>query len=472
MIIDVRSHEEGPAPPRTRRRRSGMTSQVLVPFEGESSGVGELTWGQLDIWAAMQRQQSSLGVGGAFPLPPGTTVADVAADLRFLMSRHESLRTRLRFAADGHPQQVVAKSGQAHLTVIDPGDGDPAEIAAALHARYEDENFDYVRDWPIRWAVLAKDGIATHLVTIICHLAIDAMGAMVILDDLASRAPMTGEASGPVTALQPRDLAEVQRTAAALRQNSAALRYWERTLLGIPARRFAGSADKRSPRYWQATYNSAASYLAIQLLTDRAGTSTSTVLLAAFAVVLARVTGSNPAVVQVVVDNRFRRSLANVVSPLCTSVPCVIDVADCTFEEVIRRVGRASMNAYKMAYYNPLERADLEARISQERGEVIELSCYFNDRRIKSLQEPDNTELPAAADLRPALRHSTLTWGWQRDRPCDTCFLSVNNAAEIVSYEMYADTYYLSPADIEACLRGLEEVIVEAALGLPSGAVT
>jgi len=447
-----------------------MTSQFLVPFDGERSGAGELTWGQLDIWAAMQRQQSSLGVGGAFPLPPGTTVADVAADLRFLMSRHESLRTRLRFAADGHPQQVVAKSGVAHLAVIDPGDADPAQVAASVHARYEDENFDHVRDWPIRWAVIAKNGFATHLVTIICHLAIDAMGAMALLDDLASRDPATGEAQRPVTELQPLDLAEMQRSPAVLRQNSAALRYWERTLWSVPARRFADSTDKRSPRYWQATYNSTASYLAMQFLTDRTGMSTSTVLLAAFAVVLTRITGSNPAVIQVVVDNRFRRSLANVVSPLCTSVPCVIDVADCTLEEAVARAGRASFNAYKMAYYNPLERAELEARISKERREVIDLSCFFNDRRIKSLQEPDNEYLPAAADLRPALEHSTLTWGWRRDRPCDRCFFSVNNASEALCYELYADTHYLSPADIEACLRGLEAVIVEAALGLTAGA--
>jgi hypothetical protein len=37
-----------------------MTKQILVQFTGEGSGVGDLTWGQLDIWAAMQRENSSL----------------------------------------------------------------------------------------------------------------------------------------------------------------------------------------------------------------------------------------------------------------------------------------------------------------------------------------------------------------------------------------------------------------------------
>jgi hypothetical protein len=441
-----------------------MTRQILVSFDGERSGAGELTWGQLDIWAAMQRQQSSLSVGGAFPFPPGTTVADVASDLRFLMCRHDSLRTRLRFAADGRPQQVLSRSGEIALEVIDPGDADPAQLAAALYSRYEEKVFDYVSEWPIRWAVIARESVATHLVTVISHLAIDGMGAMALLADLGRRDPVTGRAHGPVTAPQPLELARRQAFPAARRQNSAALRYWERTLRSIPARRFTGSACGPGPRYWQATYDSAASYLAIKVLAARNRTSTSTVLLAAFAVVLTRITDSNPAVIQVVVDNRFRRDLAEVVSPLCTSIPCVIDVADATFDEVIARAWGSAINAYKLAYYNPVERAELEARIGAERGEEIDVSCFINDRRMSSRQEPGGEPLPAPGDLRAALPHSTLSWGWRRDRPCDTCFLSINNVPGTLSCELYADTRYVSPADMEACLRGLESVVVGAAL--------
>jgi hypothetical protein len=440
-----------------------MTQQILVSFEGTSSGIGELTWGQLDIWAAMQRQRSSLCVGGAFPLPPGTTVTKIAADLRFLMCRHDCLRTRLRFAADGRPLQVVSRSGEVPLDVIDPGNADPADIAAAIHAHYEDQVFDYVREWPIRWAVIAKGTVATHLVSAISHVAIDGMGALVLHNDLARRDPVTGRANGPVTALQPLELARQQRTPAARRSSSAALRYWERTLRSIPARRFAVSADQRSPRYWQATYHSPASYLAVQKLASRSRASTSAVLLAAYAVMLSRIAASHPAVIQVVADNRFHRGFAEMASPLATSIPCVIDVAGAAFDEVVARAARTTLNAYKLAYYNPVERAELEARIGQERGEAVDVSCYFNDRRMSSRTEPAEGQQPTAREVRAALPRSVLTWGWQRDLPCDTCYLSLNNVPGTLCYELYADTRYLPPADMEACLRGLEVTVVDAA---------
>ena len=53
-------------------------------------------------------------MGGARALPPGQTVADVAAGLSFIMSRHQALRTRLRFGPDGQTQQVVHASGDDH----------------------------------------------------------------------------------------------------------------------------------------------------------------------------------------------------------------------------------------------------------------------------------------------------------------------------------------------------------------------
>jgi hypothetical protein len=448
-----------------------MTKQILVQFTGEGSGVGDLTWGQLDIWAAMQRESSSLSLGGAFPLPPGTTVDDVAADLRFLICRNTSLRTRIRRAADGRLEQAVEKSGEIALEVVDPGDADPGEVAAALFARYEDKVFDHFSEWPIWWSVVGRRGAATHLVTLISHLATDGMGAMSMLADLASRDPETGRARGPVTALQPLEIARRERAPAARRQSSAAMRYWERTLRAIPARRFAAPADPQSPRYWQASYDSPAALGATQLLAVRTQASTATVLMAAWAVVLTRVTGRSPAVIQVLVNNRFRRDLADVVTPLCISIPCVIDVAGATFDEVVAQAWSRAVNAYKLSYYDPTERDKLIARIERERGETIDISSFVNDRRMRISHEPEAGQpLPAAGDLLAALPRSTLTWGKRRDQSCERSFLHVNDVADSLSLELWADTRYLGPGDIEACLRGVEATVVEAALDPAAGA--
>jgi hypothetical protein len=51
-----------------------------------------------------------------------------------------------------------------------------------------------------------------------------------------------------------------------------------------------------------------------------------------------------------VVNNRFRRGFAEMVSPLCHASLCVIDVADITVDEAFARAWRSALSAYKYAY--------------------------------------------------------------------------------------------------------------------------
>jgi hypothetical protein len=440
-----------------------MAEQILVSFEGDGSGVEELTWGQLEIWPAMQLQRSSFSIGGWLPVPPGRSIDDIADDLRFVMSRHSSLRTRLQFETDGSPRQVLARSGEISLRLIDAGDEDPEEVAAALHQRWTQQVFDYAREWPIRWAVILRQGVPAYLVSVICHVASDGEGVVAMLQDLAARDPQTGRAKGPVTAIQPLEQARLQRTPAVLRTGDAALAHCERLLRAMPARRFCDPADQQRPRYRQVFYDSAASHLAIQAIAARTGVNTSTVLLAAWAVALARVTGSNPSGVQVIVNNRFRRGFAEAVSPLCHASLCVIDVADATFDEAVARTWRSAMAAYKNAYYDPLRRAELIERVGRERGEEIDLACMVNDRRMQSRQEPAS-QPPGPREVEAARQQSLLTWGYQKDEPGEQCFLHINNVPGTLQYELLADTHFLSPAGMEAALRGAEAVVVQAAL--------
>ena len=374
-----------------------MSEQIVVPFGGDISGVGELTWGQWEIWPSLEESQTtSFSIGGWQELPPGRTAADVAADLRFIMSRHSALRTRVQFAADGRPQQAIAGSGEALLAVIDSGDADPAQVAADVHGRLDSRSaLDCASDWPVRWAVIVSRGAATHLVSLISHLAADGEGVRVILDDLARRNPVTGAAAGAVTAIQPLDLARLQATPAVTKQSDSALRHWERLLRMVPARAFPGPAGHGQPRYQQTFYDSPASFLGAQTIAARTDASTANVLLAAYAVAQARLTGSNPAVAQLVVNNRFRPGFKQVVSQLCHFGLCVIDVADITIDEAVRRARNSALGAFKIAYCDPLRRRELVARIGRERGAEPDIgTCFVNDRRMRDGQSPASS-LPA-----------------------------------------------------------------------------
>jgi hypothetical protein len=440
-----------------------MAERIYVSFEGEGSGVDEMSWGQRVIWGAMRMQDSSLSMGGARPLAEGTTVSDVAAAARFVLGRHQSLRTRLQFEADGRPLQVVSSSGEIPLEIVEAGDADPAGVAETLAATYKDTNFDYANEWPIRLGVVTHRGVPTHAAEVVCHLATDGFGMALLKDDLASQGGGTGPAGVPPDAMQPLEQARSQRTRATIRHCDAAMRYWERLLRAVPADRFGDWPDDGQPRCLRAVYDSPAVRLAIQAIAARTKVSTSQVLLAAFAVTLARLTGDNPVVALVLVNNRFRPGFADTVSPVSAPSLCVIDVADITFDEAVTRAWRSAMAGYKHAYYEPDQMWDLIRKVGKERGGEISLSYFFNDLRVRHREEPAGPAAPPA-HLRAARQRSTLAWGGETNGLCDRVFLYINDEPGTVSYEAWVDARYVPAADLEAALRGLEEVTVGAAL--------
>lgn len=425
-----------------------MITEIPVPFTGTGAGTDDLTWGQLRIWSAMTLSGTTVNMGGVTPLPPGVTLDWVVDLLRHLMSRHTTLRTKVT-RTDNGPRQTVAAAGVATLTVVD--DGDPNTV----RDRWRDTSFDSEREWPIRMAVIRHGDALTHLVVIYNQLALDQHGLDAMLADLAHR-------DEPVTAPQPLDLARQQRTPAARKTSDMALRHWEKLLRTVPARRFPESNDPRVPRYQEIAYRSPAAHLAAQAIAARTGTDTSAVLLAAFATALANVTGIRPVLTQLLFSNRFRPGMADVVGHLTQTGLCVLDVAGISFDEAVRRAGRATMSAGKNAYYDPRDRDELIAKLGAERGEPIDTSCYFNDRRTQNRQPP--TELPTADQIRSAIPDDTERFVAHVDRPTRKLFCHINDVPDTVDVLIRADTHHMAPADVSACLRGMAAVIVTSAL--------
>lgn len=439
--------------------------RIMVPFAGESGGAGELSWGQQEIWLAMQHQRSSLALGVAMPLPDGTTVESAAADLGFVVSRHQALRTTLLLRPDGPPRQRVAAAGEVPLEVIEAGDADPAAVAQATYQRYHDKLFDYEREFPLRYAVVTSHGTVTHQASVLCHIATDGLGIMAMARDAGARDPSTGAASGPVAALTPLDQARHQGTASEQRRSRATLRYWEGILRTIRPRRFGAQPAAGGPRYGQVLAELPDADLAARLLAARTGAGTSAVLLAAFAVALARVTGESLVVTQVVVSNRFRPGFADTVSPVNQAGLCVIDVAGVTFAQAVRRAGVAYMKAAKNAYYDPLAQREMIRRVSAERGEDIDISCFFNDRRLfAGVPRP----VPAAQEVLAAAERATHTRGYLRDQPSDRLFFHVSDAGGRPGYEVCFDTRYVPAGAAQAVLREFEAILVTAATGGPA----
>lgn len=444
-------------------RRSRQT--IMVPFTGEGSGTEELTWGQWGVWRMMQGFDSPFMVGGAMRLEPGTTLEHLVRLLAFIVGRHQSLRTRVRTEPDGEPMQVLAESGEVALQVYDVADGqDPAELAEEIRAQYEFEPFDIAADWPVRMAVIRKDGVPDHFVAMYPHMVIDAYGFDALVGDLENLDPETGEALGPRAGVQPMDLARKQREPAAERAQTASLRFWERWLREVPARRFNGPYPEQDPRWWDCTYDSRAALLALNAISARTSLHSGPVLLAAYAVAMARTTGVNPSVIRMVVSNRFRPDFARSVSVLAQPGLCVIDVGGCTFDEAVTRAWHAQLATGKNAYYDPRRLAEMRERVEKERGAAVDLMCYFNDRR-KTLAQPTAAaeQVPTAEQMWDALPLSRLTWGIRSNAPDVKAYLDVNGSPDTVNLTLRSDTQAVSPAEQVAILRTIEEVLLAAA---------
>ncbi|WP_051385916.1 condensation domain-containing protein [Actinokineospora inagensis] len=432
--------------------------RVPVPFRGHGSGEAGLTWGQIGIWQAIARSGESRTMGGVVKLPPGVTVEQVAATFSVIIGRHQALRTRLVFT-DGRPRQSLVEAGEITLEVLDAGGSDPADVAAAVQERYASVPFDYEHEFPVRAALVRVGAEITHMVAVYLHLSLDAGGLEVLIRELGSD-PAT---LPPVTAVQPLEQARSQEEPSALRQSANSLRYLDNVLRSVSPLRFGEPRELRDPTFRMVRYRSPATRLAVDAIARRGGVSTSSVLLACFAVALARAGASNPVMAMLMVSNRFRPGFAESVSTIVQISPYLIDVADITLGDAVARAARSTMNAYKHAYYDPDAQDDVVDQVFADRGEPVDFSCFFNDRR-KSDRAPGAGPEPTADSLASALSRSETHWEDEPGMPRQKLYLHVDDPLDTIEFTMSVDTRYFTAAETEAVVRGIESVAVRAAL--------
>lgn len=432
-----------------------MADRILVAFQGDGGGVDSLSWGQSEIWRSMTAVGDSFSLSGVVPVAAATTVDDVTAMLRFMMVRHQSLRTKIVVDSDGRPWQQVARSGHVPIDLVDADCDEPAAVAARILARYERTPFDHANEWPTRMAVVRCDGVPTHVVTAYSHVALDVHGLDALVADVLAR----DEPAGPVTAAQPLAQTRQQRTPSAQRQSDAALRHAERILRTAPASRFPESDDRREARWWQFGYHSPASLPASLAVAARNRVHTTPVLLAGFAVALCRVTGAGSAVARLMVSNRFRPGFATSVSPVAQSCLGVIEVGDNTFDQVVTSAWRALTKAGKHAYFDPDRMVDLVAAVGRDDVAI----ASFNDRRRASLY-PTLDRMPTRTELDAARADAVPRWERRLTTYDHTLNLHINETAAGIDYQLCADTHHLSSVAMAALVHCVEDVIVTAAL--------
>lgn len=484
--------------------------EISVGFAGAGAGEGELTWGQMSVWRMMQRSGRTMNLAGAMVLPEATPVEEMAAVLRFVVSRNPALRTRVRFV-DGpsgprHPRQVVAESGELPLQVFDIEDGDDPDAAAErVRLRYELTAFDYENEFPVRMGVIRQAGAAVRLIACYSHMMVDGSGIEALVRDLEYLDRATGAQTAPAPAFRPLELALSQGGPAGRRQNEKSMRHWAGQLERLSSWQIdehdqhdgpgepGASEQSREPletRFWQLVGYSPAMEIGLRAIAARTGASDTYVLLAAYAVAGARVLGRNPSLAQIVVNNRFRPGFADAVAQVCQPGICVVDVADVTFDEVVHRAWKAATNASLYGYYDTLARDRLLEETAARLGRPLDIDWHLNDRRGMAMFGPRSDESPLSeAELRTAiseaLPHTQMFWNHKQPTSDGTLFIHVDPCLRsfipddvfldedrpAVHLQVWVDTHHFRTAQIEAFTREMEAIVVQAAFdaAVPTG---
>ncbi|ACU72148.1 condensation domain protein [Catenulispora acidiphila DSM 44928] len=438
------------------------TRTLEVPFSGDAAGSGGLNWGQQHIFGAIRNLGSSMNMCAVRELPPGAAVEDYAEELSFYLNRFQAMRTLLRFEAEHPPIQIVHASGTVPLQIVDLYDDADATVAISeLVAEHEQRSFDDEREFPIRMVLIRQAGVLTHLLTVLNHFATDGAGAFAMYEDFLHRDPVTGLARGPAP-IHPLDLTAQQATPAGRRQSDASLRYWEKQLAALPRRRPTAAVPETGSRYRRATLRSVPLLLGATRIAHRLDCDVSAVLLGLFATALARLTGERPTAAQMLVSNRFRPGMADIVGNVSQSGLFVVDVTPGTLDDVIESAQRAVTRTYKYAYFDLEQWKALLAAVERDRGEDLAL-CYYNDRPSqRSGTAPGAQPTPeAVAEAAPG----SIIW---TDLPFfnEHLMITIDNIPDddtAITVLVSADTWHVPRKDMETLARTMESLAVAAA---------
>ncbi|GAA3093657.1 condensation domain-containing protein [Streptosporangium carneum] len=459
-VADERPANAGePLPAETgpRTRESGLggdladkgpTGHVSARYRGERAGRGPATVGQVNmVRCVLGDPPEHMNYSVVLNLPPGTTLDGVAEAVGRLISRHESLRTTFH---DGF--QHVEAEGELLVGVYE-SEGS-ADLADQVAARLQAVRFDLAEGIPLRTAVIVSDGVPERVVLVTTHSTVDAGGLAVLRAEL--NALLLGRTLSAVTAPQPLDVAESERSPASLKRAEGALRYWESHLARIPFSTFTvpvddGDEDWLLPRL---RVRSAAAARALGPITARTGASRSVALLAAFATLVGVRAGQRTIGVSAISANRFRPDMREYVGPLAQDALVPVALDEPTFDGVLRHTRAAALTAYQNSRFDSEALTRLLESAQRSRGMHFARDVVFNDMSIVG----PSRRASRAAEEEPDIRSHWLPPATLPTR----LSMWVRLLDGEVDFTLWTDPRCLPREDAETLGEGIMRLLVEA----------
>lgn len=423
------------------------SSPALLPvhFTGAREAAGPLTFGQRNTlnWVVQEANESGAVIQWILTLPDGVTLADVAAAFETLLSRHEALRTTF---VDG--EQRVVDRGVLPIEIHQ--DATVEDLAAALRV----DGVGYASGLPLRVAIGVTDEVPTAGVVLYSHVAVD-FGSVAqlgrefvtLVSDPAARLVEPSH--------QPLDQATLEQSPRGRKAAEAALRYWESHLRTAPQSLYpVPPPDEPIEALRTAVLVSPAAGRALGRISARTRMGRPVILLAAVCAVLAWRTGINRCVFASVSGNRFRLRLREYVGSLAQDGLLALDVEGPTFDALVARAAKATLAANNNSMFDAAKLWRLIEEVCHERGTAFTRDFSINDLSTH-LDEVDFSEVIAPTELH---------WMPSDHYPIVLMCNPARLAPELM-LALTANLRYVSVAETEALLRGVEGLLVAAGDG-------
>ncbi len=345
-----------------KERRAGATAAGAPTAIGPRTGAGPwpLSYAQELMWLVSQLTPGTVEYNstGVRWIRGPLDVPALGAAVQALVDRHEVLRTNF-VEVDGQPRQVVHPTRSVPLPVVDatPAPGETAEDAVdRLVTDLARRPFD-LADGALLRTQLVHVGPEEHVfVNVFHHIVSDGWSRGILYRELADlyaafRAGLPDPL--PPVALQYADYAVWQREQDGGPSADAHRAYWREHLRGAPA---LLELPTDRPRPARPSHNGARARLEIDAATTarlRAlgqshGATLFMTMLAAYGVLLSRITGQDDVVVGTPTANRTRPELEGLLGYLSNTLALRIDLReDPTFAELLARVRATVVGAFE-----------------------------------------------------------------------------------------------------------------------------
>jgi amino acid adenylation domain-containing protein len=326
---------------------ASAAEEVIHPIPRE--GDLPLSASQLRQWFLVQLEPGSVDYNLPFTvrLEGNLQRGALAAALRALVQRHESLRT-VFVAVEGRPAAVILPEIHLPLPLLDLSSA-PEEVLAAVSAE-TDRPFDLARG-PLLRALLLRLGPREHLLALtLHHIVFDGFSAGVLLRELAA---LYRGADLPPLAVQYVDYAAWQREQLGGPAMRARIDGWKARLAGasqvldLPTDRPRPAALSLHGEMTPVTL-AAEGTAQIRRLAAREGTTLFMTLLAGYGALLSRYSGQDDLNVGTFVANRPRPELERLIGFFVNTLVLRVDLAgDPTFRELLARVREMALEAFE-----------------------------------------------------------------------------------------------------------------------------